>query len=146
MTKQEDISPELQSKIDALKDEKLKSNIVRFLNRPWSRTKSNEQMFDEMVAEHHEVMEQRAKWRKWSDEEVIDFSAYFKQELPSEYAEYLRQEISNNEIDSDLSWKVEQLSTKWHPGLASIDYILLLGKTRIRMQEQQYAADCDEQK
>lgn len=134
MTTQKPISPELQSRIDALEDEKLKANIVRFLNRPWNRSKSNEQMFDEMVAEHNEIMEQRAKWRKWSDEEVIDFSAYFKQELPNEYAEYLRQEIEKNEIDSDLSWKVEQLSTKWHPGLASIDYILLLGKLRSLLQ------------
>ena len=138
MTTPAPISSELQARIDALKDEKLKLNIVRFLTRPWSRTKSNEEIFDEMVAEHEEVMEQRAKWRKWSEEEVIAFSEYFKNELPNEYSEYLKQEIGKNEIDSDLSWKVEQLSMKWRPGLASIDYILLLGKLRSYIQENLY--------
>lgn len=136
MTAQDPISPELQARIDALTDEKLKANIVRFLTRPWTRTKSNEQIFDEMLAEHKEVLEQRAKWREWSEEEVIDFSNYFKQQQPNDFADYLRQEIENNEIDSELSWKVEQLSEKWLPGLASIDYILLLGRMRSYLQAQ----------
>lgn len=130
------ISPELQAKIDALEDEKLKANIVRFLSRPWKRTKSNEQIFEEMLSEHKEVLEQRAKWREWSEEEVIDFSNHFKQQLPDDFADYLKQEIANNEIDSELSWKVEQLSEKWLPGLASIDYILLLGRMRSHLQAQ----------
>jgi hypothetical protein len=136
MTTPISISPELQTKIDALEDEKLKANIVRFLSRPWKRTKSNEQIFEEMLAEHKEVLEQRAKWREWSEEEVIDFSNHFKQQLPNDFADYLRQEIENNEIDSELSWKVEQLSEKWLPGLASIDYILLLGRMRSHLQAQ----------
>lgn len=136
MMTQEPISPGLQARIDALPDENLKANILRFLSRPRKRTKSNEQIFEEMLADYEEVMAERAKWRKWSDDEVLAFSAYFKQEMPEDYAEYLKQGIENNTIDANLSWKVEQLSKSWLPGLASIDYILLLGKVRDHLQAQ----------
>jgi hypothetical protein len=52
MTTPEPISPELQAKIDALPDENLRANISRRLNRPWARTKSNEQIFEEMLASY----------------------------------------------------------------------------------------------
>lgn len=135
MTTPRPISPELQARIDALSDENLKTNILRFLGRSWKRTKSNEQIFDEMVAEHQDVMVERAKWYQWDEEEVLAFSEHFKKELPDDYADYLKQEIDNNEINADLSWKVEKLSKEWRPGLASIDYILLLGKLRSYLQE-----------
>jgi hypothetical protein len=124
------ISPELQAKIDALTDENLKANILRYLNRPWQRAKSNEQIFEEMVARSERVMAERAKWRKWTDEEVAAFVAYFEQKMSDDFAEYIRQDRDNNEINSDLSWKLEELSKEWLPGLATIDYILLLGKVR----------------
>lgn len=124
------ISPELQAKIDALTDENLKANILRYLNRPWQRAKSNEQIFEEMVARSERVMAERAKWRKWTDEEVAAFATYFEQKMSDDFVEYIRQDRDNNEINSDLSWKVEELSKEWLPGLATIDYILLLGKVR----------------
>jgi hypothetical protein len=130
------ISPELQARIDDLPDESLRANILRFLNRPWKRTKSNEQIFEEMLADYEEVMAERAKWRQWRDDEVLDFINHFKQEMPEDYVEYLRQETENNAIDANLSWKVEQLSKSWLPGLTSIDYILLLGKVRDHVQAQ----------
>lgn len=123
------ISPDLQAKINAL-PEKLKANILRVLNSPGKKIATNEQIFENMLSNHHEVTAQRALWRKWCDDEVLAFVEYFKQEIPEDYVEYLRQEREDNEIDGDLSWKVEQLSKQWLSGLETIDYILLLGKVR----------------
>ena len=136
MTTQEPTSPELQIKIDALTDEKLKKDIIFLLSGPGMRTATNEQIFNNRVASYEKSKAQQALWRKWSDEEVFAFVEYFKQELPDDYIEYLRQEALNSEVDADLSWKVEQLSEKWISGLASIDYILLLGKFRDHLQAQ----------
>ncbi len=128
------ISPELQGKINALTDENLKANILRYLNRPWKRKKSNEQIFDEMVADYEEVMAERAKWRQWRDDEVLAFVAYFKQELPEDYTEYLRQERENNKIDSELSWRVRRLVDKWTPDLTYADNGNFVSKVRDHMQ------------
>jgi hypothetical protein len=130
MTTPNKISPELQAKIDALPDENLRANILRFLNRPWARKKSNEQIFDEMVADYEEVMAERAKWRKWGDDEVLDFVEYFKQEMPEDFAEFLRQERENNEIEGELSLRVVRLADKWIPDLDFHDCTSLLGKVR----------------
>lgn len=139
MTTQEPISPELQAKIDALPNENLRANITRRLSRLWKRTKSNEQIFEEMLANHEEVMAERAKWRKWHDEEVQAFVEYFKQELPGDYAEYLRQERENNEIDSELSWRVRRLVDKWIPGLTYVDNGNFVSKVRDHLQAQLHA-------
>ncbi len=128
------ISPELQGKINALTDENLKANILRYLSRPWKRKKSNEQIFDEMVADYEEVMAERAKWRQWRDDEVLAFVAYFKQELPEDYTEYLRQERENNKIDSELSWRVRRLVDKWTPDLTYADNGNFVSKVRDHMQ------------
>jgi hypothetical protein len=130
------ISQELQAKIDALPDENLRANISRRLNRPWKRTKSNEQIFEEMLANYKEVMSERAKWRQWRDDEVQDFVEYFKQELPEDYVEYLRQERENNAIDSELSWRVRRLVDKWTPDLTYADNGNLVSKVRDHLQAQ----------
>lgn len=134
MTPQQPISPKLRARIDALTDDRLKANILRVLNSPGNQSITNEQIFENMVARHARVASERAMWRQWRDDEVEAFAQHFEKEAPETYAEYLRQERDNGEIDSDLSWKVEKLSHKWITGLASIDYILLLGKVRDRMQ------------
>lgn len=95
MTTDNQISLELQAKIDALPDEKLKSNILRRLNRPWKRTKSNEQICEEMMNNHEEVMAKRAKWRKWRDDKALYFFEHFKHAIFYGYAEYLRHGLSN---------------------------------------------------
>jgi hypothetical protein len=133
MTTQEPISPELRVRIDALTDDRLKANILRVLNSPGNQSITNEQIFENMVDNHARVSSERAKWRQWRDDEITEFVEYFKHELPDDYAEYLRQECETGEIDSDLSWRVEKLSEKWITGLASIDYILLLGKVRYQV-------------
>lgn len=61
MTTQEPISPELQAKTDALPDENLRANILRRLNLPWKHKKSNQNVFEKMLANHGEVMAKRAK-------------------------------------------------------------------------------------
>jgi hypothetical protein len=134
MTTPKPISPELQAKIDALPDENLRANISRRLNRPWQRTKSNEQIFEEMLANHEEVMAERAKWRQWRDDEAQAFIEYFKQQLPEDYIEYLRQERENNEIDSELSWRVRRLVDKWISGLTHADNRNLVSKVRDHLQ------------
>ena len=134
MTTQVSISPELQAKIDALPDENLRANISRRLNRPWKRTKSNEQIFEEMLANYKEVMAERAKWRQCRDDEVQAFVEYFKQELPEDYVEYLRQERENNAIESELSWRVRRLADKWIPGLTYRDNGNLISKSRDHIQ------------
>lgn len=135
MTTQEPISSQLRAKINALTDDRLKANILRVLNSPGNQSITNEQIFENMVARHARVASERAKWRQWRDDEVQAFVEHFKKSEPETYVEYLRQERENGEIDSDLSWKVEKLSIQWIPGLASIDYILLLGEARNRIQE-----------
>jgi hypothetical protein len=134
------ISPELQAKIDALSDENLKANILMVLSGPGKRKISNEKIFENMVQNHEEVMAERAKWRIWRDDEMLAFVAFFSQELPEDYAEYLRQERENNEIDSELSWRVGQLADKWTPGLTYADNGNLLSKVRDHIQAQLHAA------
>lgn len=134
MTTQEPISPELQARIDALPEGGLKNRVIRALTGLGIRSASNEEIFEHIVQSAAEANAQRAKWRQWRDDEAAEFAEHFKHELPEDYAEYIRQERENGEIDSDLSWKVEKLSQKWIPGLASIDYILLLGKLRDQIQ------------
>lgn len=137
------ISPELQAKIDALQDENLRANILRYLDRPWLRKKSNEQIFDEMMADYEEVMAQRAKWRQWRDDEVLAFVEHFKQQLPDEYAEFVRQERDNNEIDDDLWWRVGRLADQWIHNLDFHDCTSLLGKVRRYLQSQAHADQGD---
>ena len=136
MTTPNQISPELQARIDALPDENLRANISRRLNRPWKRTKSNEQIFEEMVAHHREVIAERAKWRQWRDDEVLAFVEHFKQEMPKDYAEFLRQERENTEIDDELWWRVGRLIDRWIPNLDFHDCTSLLGKVRRHLQAQ----------
>lgn len=134
MTTPESISPELQAKIDALQDENLRANILRVFSGPGKRTLSREKIFENMVQNHAEVMAQRAQWRQWRDDEVQAFVEYFKHELPDDYAEYLRQERENNEIDSELSWRVRRLADKWIPGLTYRDNGNLISKSRDHIQ------------
>jgi hypothetical protein len=128
------ISQELQAKIDALQDENLRANILRVLSGPGNRTLSREKIFENMVQNHAEVMAQRAQWRKWRNDEAQAFVEYFKQELPDDYVEYLRQERENNAIDSELSWRVRRLVDKWIPGLTHADNRNLVSKVRDHLQ------------
>lgn len=130
MTTDNPISPELQARIDALPDENLRANILRRLNRPWRRTKSNEQIFEEMLANHEEVMSERATWRQWRDEEILEFVQYFKRKAPEDYADFLKQQRDDSEIDDDLWWRVGRLADQWIPGLTYTDNGNLLGKVR----------------
>lgn len=128
------ISPELQARIDALPEGSTKDRVIRVLTGPGIRQASNEEIFDHIMASVAEAEAQRATWRKWSDEEVLAFIDHFKKELPGDYAEYLRQERENNEIDADLSWKLRRLSSQWIPDLDFHDRSLLLGKVRDFLQ------------
>jgi hypothetical protein len=130
MTTQEPISPELQAKIDALPEGSVRQRIIRALSGPGIRTASNEAIFEMIMESVAEVEAQRAQWRQWRDDEILAFIEYFKQELPEDYSEYLRQERENNEIDSELSWRVRRLADKWIPGLTYRDNGNLISKVR----------------
>ena len=134
MTTQEPISPELQAKIDALPEGSVKKRVIRALTGPGIRTASNEAIFETIMQSVAEAEAQRAQWRQWRDDEVQAFVEYFKQELPEDYAEYLRQERENNEIDSELSWRVRRLADKWIPGLTYRDNGNLISKSRDHIQ------------
>ena len=77
---------------------------------------------------------QRVQWRQWRDDEVLVFVERFRQEIPEDYAEYLRQERENNEIDSELSWRVRRLVDKWIPDLTYADNGNLVSEFRDHMQ------------
>ena len=139
MTTQEPISPELQAKIDALPEGSVKKRVIRVLTGPGIRTASNEAIFETIMESVAEAQAQRAKWRKWSDDEVLAFVEHFKQEMPEDYAEYLRQERENNAIDSELSWRVRRLVDKWIPDLTYADNGNLVSKVRDHLQAQLYA-------
>jgi hypothetical protein len=134
MSIENQISRELQAKIDALPDENLRANILRRLNRPWKRTKSNEQIFEEMLANYEEVMAHRAirdaRLYKWREDEVIAFIGYFQEHHPQWYADYLHQERNGHEIDADLAWGMRRLGEQWLPGLDWDDYDELFGMVR----------------
>jgi hypothetical protein len=143
MTTQEPISPELRVRIDALTDDRLKANILRVLNSPGNQSITNEQIFENMVNNHARVASERAKWRHWGDDEVLEFVEYFKKEAPDDFAEYVRQEKNNGEIESDLSWKVRHLSIQWIEELDFHDRTLLLGKVRDYLQALSRASQAD---
>ncbi|WP_374298010.1 hypothetical protein [Sphingomonas sp.] len=128
------ISAELQARIDALPDENLRANITRRLNRTWPRTKSNEQIFDEMISHHQEVMAERAardaRLYKWSEDEVMAFIEYFRESHPQWHSDYLQQERNDREIDADLALSMRRLAEQWKPGLDWDDYCELFSMVR----------------
>jgi uncharacterized membrane protein YdfJ with MMPL/SSD domain len=130
MNDENSISSELQAKIDALQDENLKANILAVLNGPGNQTITNEQIYENMVSRWTRVTAERDEWRKWTGEEVSAFVEYFKREIPDEFAEFLRQERENSQIDPDLSWRVDQLIDRLFPDLDYQDSTLLFGKFR----------------
>jgi hypothetical protein len=136
MTTQEPISPELQAKIDALPEGSVKKRVIRALTGPGIRTASNEAIFETIMESVAKAEAQRMQWRQWRDDEVVAFVEYFKQELPEDYVEYLRQERENNEIDIDLSWRVRRLVDKWIPELTYADNGNLVSKVRDHLQTQ----------
>ena len=130
MTASEPISKELQAKIDALDDDVLRKNIIMVLSGSGVRKISNEKIFDNMIRNHEEVRLQRALWRVWRDDEVLDFVEFMKKEAPDQYAEFARQERVSGEIDDDLWWEIRELSSRWVSDLDFHDCSLLLGKVR----------------
>jgi hypothetical protein len=135
------ISQELQHKIDALPDEKLKANIIQVLSSPGKKAIANEQIFENMVARHARVILERAKWRQWHDDEVIAFFEHFRQTMPYDHAEFIKQEREQNEIEDELWWRVGQLADQWMPDLDFEERSDLLGKVRDHVRNQLVAQD-----
>ncbi len=130
------ISTELQARIDALADGNLKTDIIRAITRPGTKIATSEEVFDSIAARYAKATAERTKWRIWHDNEVLAFVEHFKQEMSDDYAEYLRQERDNKEIETELSWRVSQLAYKWIPDLTYADNGNLLGKVRDHLQAQ----------
>lgn len=133
MTTENQISAELQARIDALPEGSVKKRVIRALTgQGYARPATKQSLaITESVAK---AEAQRVQWRQWRDDEVLAFVERFRQEIPEDYAEYLRQERENNEIDSELSWRVRRLVDKWIPGLTYADNGNLVGKARDHMQ------------
>lgn len=134
MTTENQISAELQARIDALPEGSVKKRVIRALTGPGIRTASNEAIFETIMESVAKAETQRVQWRQWRDDEVLVFVERLKQEIPEDYAEYLRQERENNEIDSELSWKVRRLVDKWIPDLTYADNGNLVSEFRDHMQ------------
>ena len=128
------ISPELQARINALPDENLRANITRRLNRTWPRQKSNEQIFEEMLAHHEEVMKEcaarDARLYKWREDEVVAFIGYLQESHPQWHSDYLHQERDGREIEADLALNMRRLAEQWRPGLDWDDYCELFSMVR----------------
>jgi hypothetical protein len=139
MTTQNKITPELQAKIDALEDETLKKDIIFLLSGPGKRIATNEEIFNNRVASYEKAKAQRALWRQWRDDEVLAFVEHFKREMPEDYAEFLRQEHDNNEIEDETWWKAERLAERTYGELSGVDRSSLLGKVRDHLKAQSRA-------
>lgn len=124
------INPELQAKIDALEDEKLKARILRSLTSTGKKRATDEEIYELILSSYTKAKEQRARLRQWRDYEVSAFAQYFKEKAPSEYVEFLRQENELNEIESGLAWGVRQLIWEWIPNLDGSDCTALFSKFR----------------
>src|SRR5688572_18293355 len=96
------ISPELQARIDALEDERLKAEILDVLTGPGKKRATDEAIYESIVSDCTAGKERQAKLRKWQDDEVVAFAWYFKEKRPEDYVEFLRQEKESNEIESEL--------------------------------------------
>ncbi|SDX95934.1 hypothetical protein [Lysobacter enzymogenes] len=135
------IDPELQAKIDALEDERLKAEIIDVLTGPGKKRASDEAIYETMISGYEMATQQQARLRKWREDEVAAFSAYFKERKPEDYAEFLRQEHEFNEIESGLAWGVRQLILEWMPGLDLRDCSGLFSKFRDYSKSQAAASN-----
>lgn len=124
------ISSELQAKIDALEDEKLKARILRSLTSTGKKQATDEEIYELILSSYTKAKEQRARLRQWRGDEVAAFAQYFKEKMPSDYAEFLRQERELNAIESMLAWDVRRLMREWIPGMDSGDRSQLFCKFR----------------
>lgn len=124
------ITAELRARIDALPYEGLKADLLRTFNGPGIRRVSDEAIFEMVVSNYIEVTAQRARLRKWRDDEVLEFIEHFKRERPEGFAAFLEQERRDHEIDGDLWWGTKFLAERWLPGLDSSDYSALLRDVR----------------
>lgn len=91
---------------------------------------SDEAIYESILQGYTKAREQRAKLRKWQADEVAAFAEYFKEKLPRDYVEFLRQEREFNEIESMLAWDVRPLMREWIPGMDSGDRSELFKKFR----------------
>ncbi|WP_046658476.1 hypothetical protein [Lysobacter capsici] len=124
------ISPELQAKIDALEDEKLKTRILRSLTSTGKKQATDEEIYELILSSYTKAKERRARLRQWRDDEVAAFAQYFKERRPEDYVEFLRQEKEFNEIESGFAWGVRQLIWEWIPNLDGSDCSGLFSKFR----------------
>jgi hypothetical protein len=130
------ISPELMARIEALEDEGLRADLLRLFSSPGRRTATNEEIFENKVASWNRVKLQRATLYRWHVDEMLAFVEHFRREMPQDYAEYLRQERECNEIESDLSWRIDRLACSWIPNLGFGDITNLFGMVRAHFRAQ----------
>lgn len=139
-------SPELQAKIDALEDPKLRARIMHSLelnhDRPKAHRVPDEGLFEVSVTGYQMAKEQQARMRKWQETEVIAFIEFFKIQAPDLYARYIHHEkdLRDKELrgvdederwfDADIHWDIEALIDKWMPGLDSLYDSELFGDVR----------------
>lgn len=124
------ISPELQAKIDALEDERLKAEIIEVLTGPGKKRASDDAIYEAILTSYTMAATQQAQLRKWREEEVAAFAQYLKANRPEDYAKFLRQEKDFSEIDAELAWDIRRIMREWIPDLNSDDRSELFSEFR----------------
>ncbi|WP_363797424.1 hypothetical protein ABU614_19745 [Lysobacter firmicutimachus] len=124
------IAHELQLKIDALEDEKLRARILEVLTGPGKKRVSDEEIYESIVSDYKAAKEEQARQRQWRDEEVADFAKYFQKNHPESYSEFVRQENEFREIEPELAWDTRRIINEWMPNLATGDRTELFSKFR----------------
>lgn len=136
------ISPELQAKIDALEDEKLKTRILGVLTGPGTKRATDEEIYESILHSYTMAKEQQARRRKWRDDEVVAFAQYFSVVSPDDYVEFLRVDKEFNNIDSGLAWDVYRLISEWMPKMEYfLDDTALFSKLRDYARSSSWESD-----
>jgi hypothetical protein len=115
----------LLSRVNALPDAPLREHLLRVLGRSIGFPVTHEQIVDEMVREHvttRIVVAERYPWRK---AEMLEFIAYVKQEIPTEFEAFCKRERERQGTDYDLFGKIIDLADAWRPDVDGMDRLAL---------------------
>lgn len=115
----------LLARVNALPDATLRERILRVLGRSIGLPVTHEQVVDEMVREHVSTCAAVADRYPWRKAEMLEFIAYLKQEIPTEFEAFCKRERERQETDCDLLGKIIDLAGSWRPDVDGMDRLAL---------------------
>lgn len=119
------VDPGLLSRVNAIPDSPLREHILRVLSRSIGFPITHEQVVDEMVREHVSTRIVIAERYPWQRTEMLEFTAYLKQEIPTEFEVFCKLERGRQEADHDLFGKIVELADAWRPDVDGMDHLAL---------------------